>query len=174
MTNQPCHPEASAAYDDQAPLIAYNISDRVMLAGQPQPTDWAALYDQGYRLVINMRSDPERAAVQARYAEAVGLRYLHLPLPAYELEPEHLAEFHAALQAAAPDEKIVVHCRTASRVALLWMLDQITYTGLSTADAEAALRAAGYDDDAMETFSFCADDYFDRTAQPQAATAASR
>jgi hypothetical protein len=46
----------------------------------------------------------------------------------------------------------------------MWMLDRIVYDGWRREEAESALRAAGYDDEAMETFSFCADDYFERVA----------
>lgn len=143
-----------------AGLIRYDIGDRLTLAGQPQPIDWTALATEGFGLVINMRSDTERARLQQAAAEAAGLRYIHLPLPAYELEPEHLATFHILL--AAHHERILLHCRSATRVALMWLLDRVVYAGWSRERAEAALRAAGYGADAMETFAFCADDYFER------------
>jgi uncharacterized protein (TIGR01244 family) len=143
-------------------LIRYDIDDRLTLAGQPQPTDWAHLAAEGFVSVVNLRSDPERAVQQQSAAEALGMRYTHLPLPAYELEPEHLALFHEVM--AAQPGRVVLHCRSASRVALLWMLDQIVFAGQSRTAAEATLRAAGYDDDALATFGFCADDYFERSS----------
>ncbi|HWQ14875.1 MAG TPA: protein tyrosine phosphatase family protein [Roseiflexaceae bacterium] len=145
-----------------AGLKRYEIDGRLTLAGQPQPEDWEALAAEGFAVVINMRSDPERAADQQRRAEGAGLRYIHLPLPAYELEPEHLATFHQVL--AAQEGRVLLHCRSATRVALMWLLDRVVYDGWSRARAEQALRAAGYGEDAMETFSFCADDYFERVA----------
>lgn len=141
-------------------LIRYDIDDQLTLAGQPQPADWAALANEGFGLVINMRSDPERATIQQSNAEAAGLRYIHLPLPAYQLEPEHLAIFHDLI--AAQDQRIFLHCRSATRVALMWLLDCVVYQGWSREQAESALQVAGYGDDAMETFIFCADDYFER------------
>lgn len=162
MNNNPCFPERHASVPPDGSLIRYPVTDTVLLAGQPEPDDWAHLVAQGFRHVINIRSDPERAAVQARNAEAAGLHYTYLPLPAYELEAEHLAHFNAAL-ADAGDEKVVIHCRTASRVALLWMLRRMISEGWSQDGAEQELRAAGYDDDAMETFQFCSEDFFERT-----------
>ncbi len=151
-------------------LITHQVTEQVLLAGQPQPADWENLAQRGYRGVINMRSDPERAAQQEATARAAGLDYLHLPLPAYELEREHLAQFHTALDhfGTAP---LVIHCRSASRVALLWMLHRIVYAGWSQEAAEAELSAAGYATDSLETFRFCAEDFFERssllpTAQP--------
>jgi uncharacterized protein (TIGR01244 family) len=64
----------------KAALIRFDIDERLTLAGQPQPDDWTALAAEGFQVVINMRSDPERAAVQQRNAEAAGLQYIHLPL----------------------------------------------------------------------------------------------
>jgi uncharacterized protein (TIGR01244 family) len=152
-------------------MITYTINERVLLAGQPEPEDWQRLVEQGYRNIINIRGDEGRAAIQARNAEEAGLEYLHLSVPAYELEPPHLAEFNRAL-AHAGDNKVVIHCRTASRVALLWMLNRIQYEGWTQEQAEAELRAAGYDTDSMDTFTFCAEDYFERAAELQPAHAA--
>lgn len=148
-------------------MISYTINDKVMLAGQPQPEEWQQLVAQGYRAVINMRSDPERAAVQGHNAEQAGLRYIHLPLPTYEIETEHITHFHDALQQAG-DDRLVIHCRTASRVALLWMLNRMVHEGWTQEQAEAELQQAGYGEDSMETFRFCSEDYFERVIESQA------
>ena len=144
-----------------AALHSYTVTPTVLLAAQPQPDDWQRLAEAGIQTVLNIRSDPARAAVQGANAEAAGLRYIHAPWPAYELNPEHLAEF-AALVEAPETGAVCIHCRSATRVGLLWMLYRMEHCGWSREDAEAELRAAGYDDDSMETFAFCADDYFDR------------
>ncbi len=147
-------------------MIAYQVNDRVLLAGQPEPEDWQRLVEQGYRTVINMRSDPQRAAYQSHNAEEAGLSYIHLPLPTYEIETEHIQAFRQAVNHAG-DDRLVIHCRTGSRVALLWMLNRILSEGWTQEQAEAELRAAGYGDDSMDTFIFCTEDYFERTAALQ-------
>ncbi len=154
-------------------MIAYQINEQVLLAGQPQPEDWQRLAEQGYQTVINMRSDPQRAAIQQQNADRAGLAYVHLPLPTYEIETEHINAFHQAIEQAG-DEKLVIHCRTASRVALLWMLNRIVKQGWSQQQAEAELRAAGYGEDSMETFTYCAEDYFERSGALQTDTSATR
>lgn len=144
-----------------ADLHSYAVTPSVLLAAQPQPEDWQRLAAAGIQTILNIRSDPARAAIQAANAEAAGLRYIHAPWPAYELAPEHLAEFTALVEAPATGP-ICIHCRSATRVGLLWMLYRIEHCGWSREEAEAELRAAGYDDDSLETFAFCTDDYLDR------------
>lgn len=151
---------------DQGTMVEYAIAGGVVLAGQPQPEDWAGLARRGFSLVVNIRSDPDRAAKQAANASAAGLRSIHLPLPTYELEPPHLERFQEALE-EANGKKALVHCRTASRTALLWMLKRIVYDGWSREEAEAELAAAGYGDEDMDVFNFCADDYFERTVETE-------
>ena len=160
-----CTNETELAALRRGLLSRYDIDERLTLAGQPQPQDWGPLASEGFQVVINMRSDPTRAALQQRNAEMAGLRYIHLPLPAYELEAEHLATFHALMQAQAG--RVFLHCRSATRVALMWLLERTVYDGWSQERAEAALRAAGYGEDALETFAFCAADYFEREGAPR-------
>lgn len=163
MQNElPCG--ALKAQTEHAALRSYAVAPNVLLAAQPQVEDWARLAAAGYTTVLNLRSDPERAAAQGRNAEAAGLRYLHRPWPAYQLEREHVDEL-AALIEAPTSGRLVFHCRSATRVGLMWMLYRQLHHGWSREQAEAELRAAGYDDDAMETFGFCADDYFERAAE---------
>ncbi len=149
---------------EHAILRAYAVTPAVLLAAQPQPEDWAGLAAQGYATVLNLRSDPERAAAQGRSAEAAGLRYLHRPWPAYELEREHIDEL-AGILADSTTGRLVFHCRSATRVGLMWLLYRQLHHGWSREQAEAELRAAGYGDDSIETFQFCADDYFERTSE---------
>lgn len=154
-----------AAAQAHQPMAQYPISDNLVLAGQPGPADWAKLAQQGFTTVLNIRQDADRAAEQAQLAQAAGLRYIHLPLPAYELEPEHVAEFDRIIN--QPDNgKILFHCRSASRTGLVWMLKRTTRDGLTSEQAETELRAAGYGDDNIDTFLFCTEDYFERTITP--------
>ncbi len=141
-------------------FIRYEVEPLLTLAGQPEREDWATIAAEGFTVVINMRSDPERAATQKSSAEAVGMQYIHLPLPAYLLEPEDLATYHELMR--AQQGRVFLHCRTATRVALIWLLEKVVYAGWSREQAEAVLRAAGYGEDSMDTFIFCADDYFER------------
>lgn len=142
-------------------LDLYPVTDCLILAGQPQPKDWQKLVDQGVERVINIRGDEEHAAIEGNNARAAGLDYRWLQVPAYELEPQHIEEFDTIMQ-QCEGRKTLLHCRTGSRTALLWMLRRIAIDGWSWDRAEAELRDAGYGDDDMEVFDYCATDYFER------------
>lgn len=157
----PLAPAADAS-DRPAPQ-EYVVTNQVLLAGQPRPEDWTRWAAAGYVTVLNLRGDAACAAAQAPDAAAAGLRYLHRPWPAYLLEREHVDEF-AEILADPATGRLVFHCRTASRVGLLWLLYRQLHHGWTRAAAEAELVAAGYDADAIATFDYCADDYFERAA----------
>jgi uncharacterized protein (TIGR01244 family) len=155
-----------AAAQQRQPLTEFTVTNNVVLAAQPRPDDWAELAGRGFKTVLNIRTDPARAAEQEKLATAAGLRYIHMPLPAYELEPQHLEAFNRAIE-QPENGKIFFHCRSASRTGLIWMLKRTSQDGWTTAQAEAELRAAGYGDDNIDTFLFCAEDYFERTITPE-------
>ncbi len=150
---------------EQPTFVLYRLNDEVTLAGQPQPEEVEWLRRQGYRSVLNIRTDPILGAVEGRNVERAGLAYRFLPLPAYELELEHVRRFGQAVRELP--KPLFFHCRTASRTGLLWMLHRMLNEGWSREAAEAELRAAGYGDGDMEVFNFCVDDFFER--QPAAA-----
>jgi uncharacterized protein (TIGR01244 family) len=151
----------AAAQPDEI-LAEYPVSEQLVMAGQPRPDDWTCLAQRGFQTVVNIRRDPARAHEQAVRAAAAGIRYIHLPLPAYELEPEHIKSFDAIIS-DRNNGKVLFHCRSASRTGLVWMLKRTVMDGWTAAEAEAELRAAGYDEDNIDTFLFCAEDYFERT-----------
>jgi uncharacterized protein (TIGR01244 family) len=146
----------------QSQLVFHPVTAEIILAGQPQPDDWDRLVEDGFDAVINMRSDPERAAVQSQVARQAGLDYIHLNLPAYELEPEHIQQFQDVLN-QLNSERILIHCRTGSRVGLIWMLHRMLNEGWSEQAAAEELVAAGYDEDDLDTFAYCTGDYFERS-----------
>jgi uncharacterized protein (TIGR01244 family) len=146
-------------------MAEFQVTDQVTLAGQPQSEDWQKLAQRGFSTIINIRSDPERAACQAKKAKEAGLNYIYLNVPAYEMEPEHIDAFHNILN-NVNHGPVLIHCRTASRTGLLWMLNRVANYDWTREQAEAELQAAGYDEDAMDVFSFCAEDFFERTSVP--------
>lgn len=166
MHDSPCKTQELKKAAQVTHIPEYAVTKNLVLAGQPQPEDWLDLVERGFNTIINIRNESERAAIEGKNVEAAGLTYIHLPLPAYELETDNLENFNQVMTQANLGN-IYLHCRTASRTALLWLLKRITFDGWSMEQAEAELAAAGYDNDDMETFRFCSEDYFERAEAPE-------
>lgn len=140
----------------------YFVGDGVMLAGQPKPSEWRLLAQQ-YHTVINIRSDPARAEVQRGVIEAAGMQQIYLPLPR-ELEAEHLQAFAEMVERGQADG-LIVHCRTASRTALIWMLYRLLYHNWSEEQARDELLQAGYEAERIAHFTLFVRQYMQHMAK---------
>lgn len=124
------------------------IDEGFYVAGQLDPSEAAALRDQGIATIINNRPDgeepgqPSAGEAQAAFA-AAGIGYHHVPVTMQTLSPEAVEAFRAAWQAA--EGPVVAHCRSGMRSALLWALAEARY---GERGPEAILQQAleaGYD-----------------------------
>jgi uncharacterized protein (TIGR01244 family) len=137
------------------------VGDGVVLAGQPQASEWWLLAQHGFRTVLNIRTDPARADVQAHVLEVSGLRQVYLPMPR-QPEPADLDAFVEVVEQSR-DEGLIIHCRTASRTAFLWMLYRMVHQGWSEQQARDELLHAGYESEQVDHFLEFVHDYVRRT-----------
>ena len=92
----------------------FNASDDIAFGSQPEPKDLQALAERGVRTIINTRFSeedqgdlpPERAKAQA---EALGMRYVNVPVSPVEFSPASLAEVSRALTDARAHGPAFVH-----------------------------------------------------------------
>jgi uncharacterized protein (TIGR01244 family) len=85
------------------------------------------LKSQGYATVINLRLAGEEGVdieCSRDAAEAAGLNYVHLPFSAKELDQKLIGEFLATLGDSA-NQPVYIHCRSATRVAALWIIGRV-------------------------------------------------
>lgn len=139
------------------PFVVHMVGNGILLAGQPAPEEWHLLADQGFRVVVNIRTDPSLGEAQAHHVEAGGMQQIYLPLPR-ELAPEHMAAFAETVE-QWQYEGLVIHCRTASRTAIIWMIYRILYDRWSQEQARDELFQAGYTPEQVEKFQAFVDDY---------------
>jgi len=101
------------------------------------------LRTHGFATVINLRfADEADVDVEGSRtaAEAVGLKYLHLPFDP-EKHPE--ADVIGDILAAAGDrmdQPVYIHCNSATRAAAVWMIGRVLKDGW---DIDAAGKEAG-------------------------------
>lgn len=92
----------------------FHASEDVAFGSQPAPEDLEALAARGVRTIINTRFPdedqgalpPERARVKA---QALGMRYVNVPVSPVEFSPDSLAEVGRALREAKPEGPAFVH-----------------------------------------------------------------
>jgi uncharacterized protein (TIGR01244 family) len=113
--------------------------------GATDPSAMAKLKNDGFALVINLRltSEPGVALVASRAAaQAVGLKYIHLPFDVEKPEPELVNNFLAVIQDKT-NQPTYVHCNSATRVAALWMIKRVLEDEweIDSASEEAGLIA---------------------------------
>ena len=92
----------------------FNASNEVAFGSQPEPADLKALAARGVKTIINTRFPeedqgdlpPERARAEA---EALGMRYVNVPVSPVEFSPDSLAEVSRALSEAKAHGPTFVH-----------------------------------------------------------------
>lgn len=113
-------------------------------AGQPAPTDWAALKALGVHTVVNLRTPAElQGRDEAAEVRAAGLQYVAIPVAGADgINPGTARILHAAL-APAHGGGVLVHCASGNRAGALLALEQAEYDGLPKDAALALGRKAG-------------------------------
>ncbi|MCY3824120.1 MAG: sulfur transferase domain-containing protein [Nitrospinae bacterium] len=92
----------------------FNASEDIAFGSQPEPKDLQALVERGVKTIINTRFPeedqgdlpPERAKAEA---EALGMRYVNIPVSPVEFSPASLAEVSRALSEARAHGPTFVH-----------------------------------------------------------------
>lgn len=110
------------------------------------------LKQEGFAAVINLRLAGEQGVdieCSRDAAEAAGLKYIHLPFSAKELDQQLIAEFLATVGDKV-NQPAYIHCASATRVAALWIISRVLRDGWEIdATAEEARSIAHKPDDAM-------------------------
>lgn len=113
----------------------------VTAAGQPNEAGFKVFADNGYAVVIDLRTAGEdRGLDEAAVVESLGMDYINLPIGRDGITFANAKALQALIQAY--DQPVLVHCASANRVGALFALSEYAESG----DAEAAIeagRAAG-------------------------------
>jgi uncharacterized protein (TIGR01244 family) len=102
------------------------LSDSVAAAGQIVPADLPVIKAHGFKTVINNRPDGEGgpgqpASVQLQQAaEALGLRYIYLPVISGQLTPKDVVDMAKCLDSVA--SPVFAFCRSGARTEHLFRL----------------------------------------------------
>ena len=110
-------------------------------AGQPNEAAFRVFAENGYRVVIDLRTEREnRGLDEPAVVKALGMKYIPMPMEYEDITFEKARELDELLNQF--DEPVLLHCASSNRVGALLALNAYAETG----DAELAMekgRAAG-------------------------------
>ena len=110
-------------------------------AGQPNEAAFRVFAENGYRVVIDLRTEGEnRGLDEPTVVESLGMKYILMPIGGEDITFEKARELDELLNQF--DEPVLLHCASSNRVGALLALNAFAETG----DADLAMekgRAAG-------------------------------
>lgn len=112
------------------------------------------LKKEGFVSVINLRLASEPGAnveEEGRAAQAVGLKYIHLPFDAAKPDPKVVESFLAAVATKA-NQPAFIHCGSANRVGGVWMIKRVLQDGWTIDRARTEAQAIGLRDPQLDAF----------------------
>jgi uncharacterized protein (TIGR01244 family) len=133
----------------------YTQVDAVVACGGATETSALdGLKKDGFKSVINLRTATERGANidenRAR-AEALGLKYLHIPFNGGAPENKTFDDFLAAV-ADKSNQPVYIHCASANRVGAVWLAKRVLQDGWTIDKATTEARLIGLSAAPLEKF----------------------
>lgn len=131
----------------------------VFLASQPYPDDLRLAQCGGIVSVINLRDEQELEFDEGEIANRLGLIYHNVPFTdPTSLSDQVFAEARALLTDMSK-RPVLLHCKSANRVAAVWMAHRVLDHGLAIEEAEAEATTIGLKND---EYGPIAKDYIER------------
>ena len=137
-------------------LLAPGRAAVVGVAGAPDLAGLAARRDAGLALVVDLRTEAEDPARERAAAEAVGLRWVNLPVGSDPADEAVVRRFGELLASVPAGRGVLLHCRSGNRAGEVWARHRLAQgasleealaegfaAGLSEARAEFVRAAAG-------------------------------
>lgn len=128
--------------DQNSPLEDVSIGDipnlhqcgDVLLSGQPSAEDLRLLAQKGIRTVITLRPDSELDWNERDVVEAAGMEFISIPVAGPDsLTDEVFEKIRDTLRKTGPQNKTLLHCKSANRVGAVWAIHRI-YNGRMAPD----------------------------------------
>ena len=129
------------------------VSDRIASSGQPEGSQFKAIAEAGFQVVINLAMpDSDNAIPEERNIVAAHkMSYVHIPVPFDAPSAVHLRKF-IRVMAAYADRKVWVHCALNYRVsAFLYQYQRLVH-GVSPEEAVAVMLPSWQPDDIWRRF----------------------
>jgi uncharacterized protein (TIGR01244 family) len=120
------------------------LTTHIAIAGQPTAEELSNARPQGFRTVVNLRTEPEAGYLhdEERIVEDTGIYYTHIPVSPATLDDLAVERFSQALSSedSAP---ALVHCQGGGRAGVMVLLHLAIQNGWSLEETLAQDEALG-------------------------------
>jgi uncharacterized protein (TIGR01244 family) len=106
------------------------VDERFATGGQPTDGAFQKLAANGYRAVLNLRTEAEGVDLlhEQASAEKAGLRYISIPVVSAAPKAEQVDEFFKAVK-NTENQPMFIHCGSANRVGAFWLIYRVVEQG---------------------------------------------
>ena len=126
----------------------------VACGGATETSALEGLKTDGFKAVINLRQATEKGANidenRAR-AEALGLKYIHIPFNGAAPETKTFDDFLTAV-ADKSNQPVYVHCGSANRVGAVWLAKRVLQDGWAVEKATEEAKLIGLTSAPLQQF----------------------
>lgn len=136
---------------------AMKINDQVTVGAQPSEDQIHQLGKQGFKSVVNFRTDGEEEQplspqAEGEKAKAAGMEYLHIPVSMKSMGPELVDQFREKF----PDlsKPVYAHCKSGKRAGAMVMMHMAVEQGMTGEQTLQQAEKMGFECDQPELKEF--------------------
>ena len=129
---------------------AMKINDQVTVGAQPSEDQIQQLGKQGFKSVVNFRTDGEEdqplsPQAEGEKAKAAGMEYLHIPVSMKSMGPELVDQFRERY----PDlpKPVFAHCKSGKRAGAMVMMNMAVEQGMTGDQTLQKAKEMGFECD---------------------------
>lgn len=129
------------------------ISEKIATAGQPTESQFAAIKQAGYQIVINLAlpESPKALANESAIVQNLGMEYIHIPVIWENPTLENIKQFFSVMQANS-NKRLFVHCAANMRVSGFMYLYRLLFEKVDEEIAKNDLYRIWFPDEKWQEF----------------------
>ena len=130
-----------------------DLDGRIGTAGQPTAEQFGRIANAGFEMVINLAMPDHEDSIdqEGSLVSALGMTYIHIPVPFDAPDENHLSQFLAIME-ANQNHKVFVHCVMNYRVSAFMYHYYQRVEGRSEAESRSPMFSCWKPDDVWQAF----------------------
>lgn len=126
------------------------INDEMTVGGQPTEQEIKTLAKDGYKSVVNFRTEGEEdqplsPGEEQRKVVAAGMQYLHVPVSMKSMDESKVDAFRKQLKSLP--KPVFAHCKTGKRAGAMTMMHVAVETGMTGEQTLKKAKEMGFECD---------------------------